>query len=94
MEKLHITQFIAKISDHDLMKAVEAYLEWQSSGTGIKVIETSEKTNRTVIDDLYDLYTEPLEGPGITPWLAAYDMVTREIAKRCYLRTFENRYNT
>jgi hypothetical protein len=89
MEKLHITQFVAKISDHDLIKAVEAYLEWQTSGTGIKVIETLEKKNRTVIDDLYDLYMAPLEGPGITPWLAAYDTVAREIAKRTYIKSFQ-----
>jgi hypothetical protein len=91
MEKLHITQFIAKIPDHELMKAVEAFLEWQTSGIGIKVIETKDKKNRTVIDDIYDEYMEPLNfGPGISPWLASYDVVAHEIAKRTYLNSYKN----
>jgi hypothetical protein len=92
METLHISRFIEKISDSELMEAVESYLEWQSGKSeivGIKIIETQSKEKSTVIDEIYNIYIEPLEGPGISGWLGAYSLVCEEIAKRVYLGNFK-----
>jgi hypothetical protein len=88
--KMHIAKFLETCSDYDLMKAVEAFLEWQSGGIGVKVVETDKKEKRTPIDDIYDLYIEPLEGPGVSSWLSAYSLITHEIAKRAYIKTFQH----
>lgn len=84
--KLHLSQFMAKVSDADLMKAVEAHLSWLSINE--PEIETSTKNNRTIADDIYDEYMSPLAGHRISAWIASYDIVAREVAKRVYLKQF------
>lgn len=87
--KLHLTEFTAKITDEELMSAVEDQLNWQATGKRLH--------ENTVVDSLIREYFGPLmiDGdPDVSAYKhasctsAAYDFVCHEIAKRVYLKTF------
>lgn len=87
--KLHLTEFIAKVTDEELMTAVEDQLNWQATGKRLH--------ENTVVDSLIREYFGPLmiDGDPDVPAYkhtsctsAAYDFVCHEIAKRVYLKTF------
>jgi hypothetical protein len=74
-EKKHIEKFIAEISNTELMQGVEQSLNRQM---GLPFAE------ETVVDKLYELYFEPLCGPGATSRFASEDFVFRELGKRIF----------
>lgn len=81
MDKLHINDFIAKVSNEELMKAVDDQLHWQKTG--------KRKFERTVRDELVEIYFAPLIGhDGAHTQFEAYNFITNEIAKRLYHETF------
>ena len=87
--KLHLTEFITKVTDEELMIAVEDHLNWQS---------TSKRLHEnTVVDSLIRVYFGHLmiDGDPYVPayqhascTFAAYDFVCHEISKRVYLKNF------
>jgi len=75
--KKHINDFIKDVTNEQLMLAVEDQLYWQKNG--------KRKHNRTVRDELVEIYFAPLMGnDGVSTQFAAYDFITNEIAKRLY----------
>ena len=83
LHKLHISDFIAKVSNAELLRAVEDQLHWQKT--------SKRKFDRTVKDDLVELYYEPLIGHyGVQTQFAAYNFITNEISIRLYNETITN----
>jgi hypothetical protein len=73
-EKKHISTFIAEISNTEIIKGVENSIRRQQ---GLSV-------ERSIVDEIYELYFEPLCGPGSTSRFASEDFVFRELGKRIF----------
>ncbi len=78
-EKKHILKTISEFTDDQLMESVGDYLKWKKEGN-----ESGYPWERFsgAIHVLYENYIKPLSGEGFSSWLASYDIICREIAKR------------
>jgi hypothetical protein len=75
VDKLHINEFIKSISDVDIILAVQDYLHFHETGKRLY--------DRTVTDDIYENYMLPIGCDGASGQFASYDVICRELAKRC-----------
>lgn len=73
-EKKHISTFIAEISNTENMKRVENSIRRQQ---GLSV-------ERSIVDEIYELYFEPFSGSGADSKFASENFVYREMCKRIF----------
>lgn len=72
-EKENLNDYIAKISNIDLMISVEDHINWQLTGM--------RKFEHTILDDIYDNYFSYTEENRM---FNTYNIITREVAKRVF----------
>jgi hypothetical protein len=72
--KKFIGVYMAEISNEQLLLAVKNIMHWRE--TGLYLCE------RTVVDDIYEIYTKPIGGYGIQSKFDAQDIIYREVAER------------
>lgn len=72
--KKFIGAYIKEISNDELVKAVKDIMHWRE--TGLRLHE------RTVVDDIYENYTKPISGIGLSSRFEAHNIIYKEIAER------------
>jgi hypothetical protein len=74
MKKKFIGEYLKGISNTELLIAVADNINYREIG--------KRMLDRTVTDDIYELYTKPIGGAGVQSMIDAMNAINREVAER------------
>jgi hypothetical protein len=83
-EVKHISQTLLEFTNDQLMDSVGDYMKWQKEGNE-KGYPWERFKGATCI--LYENYIKPLESEGFSAWLASYNLICRELARRQFIQS-------